>query len=41
MEGPDHTASLEYNEFKELVRGIRELELALAQKKRRRIDKVK
>ena len=23
MEGPDHAASLEYNEFKELVRAIR------------------
>ena len=32
MEGPDHAASLEYNEFKELVRGIRELELALGTK---------
>lgn len=29
MEGPDHTASLEFPEFKKLVDGIRELELAL------------
>lgn len=32
MEGPDHAASLEFKEFKELVRGIRELELALGTK---------
>lgn len=29
MEGPDHAASLEYKEFKELVSGIREIEQAL------------
>lgn len=29
MEGPDHAASLEFKEFKELVQGIREVELAL------------
>ncbi len=29
MEGPDHMASLEFNEFKRLVEGIREVELAL------------
>jgi sialic acid synthase SpsE/sugar phosphate isomerase/epimerase len=29
MEGPDHAASLEFNEFKELINGIREIELAL------------
>jgi sialic acid synthase SpsE/sugar phosphate isomerase/epimerase len=29
MEGPDHAASLEVKEFKELVSGIREVELAL------------
>lgn len=29
MEGPDHAASLEYNEFAELVNGIREVEMAL------------
>jgi N-acetylneuraminate synthase len=26
MEGPDHAASLEFNEFKELIQGIREVE---------------
>ena len=29
MEGPDHAASLEFNEFKDLVNGIREIEQAL------------
>ena len=29
MEGPDHAASLEVSEFKRLVEGVRELELAL------------
>ena len=29
MEGPDHTASLEYDDFKKLVDGIREVELSL------------
>jgi sialic acid synthase SpsE/sugar phosphate isomerase/epimerase len=29
MEGPDHAASLEYNEFKSLIKGIREVEQAL------------
>ena len=29
MEGPDHAASLEYNEFKSLIIGIREIEEAL------------
>lgn len=29
MEGPDHTASLEYDDFKKLVDGVRELELSL------------
>lgn len=29
MEGPDHSASLEYDDFKKLVDGIRELELSL------------
>ncbi len=29
MEGPDHAASLEFNEFKELIKGIREVEQAL------------
>jgi len=31
MEGPDHSASLEYEEFKSLVLGIREVEKALGQ----------
>ena len=29
MEGPDHTASLEYAEFKQLIQGIREIEKSL------------
>lgn len=29
MEGPDHSASLEYDDFKRLVEGIREVELSL------------
>lgn len=29
MEGPDHAASLEFKEFRELVSGIREIELAM------------
>ena len=29
MEGPDHAASLEFNEFKKLIEGCREIELAL------------
>lgn len=29
MEGPDHSASLEYDDFKRLVDGIREIELSL------------
>lgn len=29
MEGPDHTASLEYDDFKRLVDGIREVEISL------------
>jgi len=29
MEGPDHAASLEYNEFQEMIKGIREIEEAL------------
>ncbi|RXJ89458.1 acetylneuraminic acid synthetase [Arcobacter sp. CECT 8983] len=37
MEGPDHTASLEYNEFKSLVDGIREVELSLGSNKDREI----
>ncbi len=29
MEGPDHAASLEYDEFKTLIKGIREVEMAI------------
>lgn len=35
MEGPDHTASLEYDDFKRLVDGIREVELSLGSHKDR------
>jgi N-acetylneuraminate synthase len=35
MEGPDHSASLEYDDFKKLVEGIREVELSLGTKKDR------
>lgn len=35
MEGPDHTASLEFDDFKHLVDGIRELELSLGSSKDR------
>lgn len=35
MEGPDHAASLEYSEFKELITGIREIEIALGSDKER------
>lgn len=31
MEGPDHAASLEFDEFKSLISGIREVELALGE----------
>ena len=36
MEGPDHAASLEFNEFKQLVEGIRQLEQALGPKNKER-----
>jgi N-acetylneuraminate synthase len=29
MEGPDHAASLEFHEFQSLIKGIREIEIAL------------
>jgi N-acetylneuraminate synthase len=29
MEGPDHAASLEFDEFRDLIKGIREIEMAL------------
>ena len=35
MEGPDHTASLEYEDFKRLVDGIREVEVSLGHDKDR------
>jgi sialic acid synthase SpsE/sugar phosphate isomerase/epimerase len=35
MEGPDHSASLEYDDFKKLVEGIREVELSLGSDKDR------
>jgi sialic acid synthase SpsE/sugar phosphate isomerase/epimerase len=38
MEGPDHAASLEYNEFKSLVEGCREIEQALGDSKEKRIS---
>jgi sialic acid synthase SpsE/sugar phosphate isomerase/epimerase len=38
MEGPDHAASLEYAEFKRLIEGIREIELALGDGQERRIS---
>lgn len=34
MEGPDHRASLEPKEFKEMIKGIREAEIALGQEKK-------
>ncbi len=38
MEGPDHAASLEYNEFKNLVKGCREIEQALGDGKVKKIS---
>lgn len=38
MEGPDHTASLEYEEFKQLIIGIRQIESALGTKSERLIS---
>ena len=38
MEGPDHAASLEFQEFKRLIEGIREIEEALGEDKERRIS---
>ena len=38
MEGPDHAASLEYDEFKSLIIGIREVEMALGLGKVRKIS---
>jgi N-acetylneuraminate synthase len=38
MEGPDHAASLTQVEFKQLIEGIREIELALGEGKERRLS---
>ena len=38
MEGPDHAASLEANEFKRLIEGIREIEQALGDGNERRLS---
>ncbi len=38
MEGPDHSASLEYTEFKSLINGIREIEQALGDSRDRRMS---
>lgn len=38
MEGPDHAASLEFNEFKSLVEGCREIEKALGDGKEKSIS---
>ena len=38
MEGPDHAASLEYADFKHLVEGIREVELALGDGRERELS---
>lgn len=38
MEGPDHAASLEQTEFKQLIDGIREIELALGEGQERHLS---
>jgi len=38
MEGPDHAASLEHQEFRRLIEGIREIEQALGDGRERRIS---
>ena len=38
MEGPDHAASLTYDEFKGMIEGIREIEEALGKGKERRLS---
>ena len=38
MEGPDHAASLEFAEFKEMIKGIREIELALGSGEKRTLS---
>ncbi|MDG1737036.1 MAG: N-acetylneuraminate synthase family protein [Paracoccaceae bacterium] len=38
MEGPDHAASLEFDEFKAMIEGIREIELALGSGDERQVS---
>lgn len=38
MEGPDHAASLEYREFKSLIEGVREIEIAIGSKEKRKLS---
>lgn len=38
MEGPDHSASLEFDEFKNLIEGIREIEQAMGNSKEKQIS---
>lgn len=38
MEGPDHAASLEYDEFKTLITGIREVEMAIGLGEERKLS---
>jgi sugar phosphate isomerase/epimerase len=38
LEGPDHAASLEHSEFRRMIEGIREIELALGDGSERRIS---
>ena len=38
MEGPDHAASLEHDEFKTLIKGIREVEMAIGSGKKRKLS---
>ena len=38
MEGPDHAASLEYDEFKNLITGIREVEMAIGLGEERKLS---
>ena len=38
MEGPDHAASLEYDEFKTLIKGIREVEMAIGSGEKRKLS---
>ncbi len=38
MEGPDHAASLEHDEFKTLIKGIREVEMAIGSGEKRKLS---